>query len=151
MVPSHGEPQKLCGSMKAWQVWVKNYTNCVNVEKLHKSVWDQELGKIHCVFHIMRWCWQVPKCSLHFPYHRISKYTCSHLMLSFSLFSLHLYLSPAGFPLPIRIVVLVRKKCSPYNVLQISKFSESASPGFLPFTLKYRLRPDWLCVYIYQD
>jgi len=33
-----------------------NHTNSVDLWKLGNSVWDQELGKIDCVFHIMRWC-----------------------------------------------------------------------------------------------
>jgi len=34
---------------------VRNRTNCVDLWKLGKSAWEQELGKINCVFRIMRW------------------------------------------------------------------------------------------------
>jgi len=33
-----------------------NDTYCVDLRKLSKSAWDQELGKIECVFRILRWC-----------------------------------------------------------------------------------------------
>jgi len=36
---------------------VRNHTNCVDLWKLGKRAWDQELWKIQCVFHcLMRWC-----------------------------------------------------------------------------------------------
>jgi len=31
-----------------------NHSNCVDLCTLFKSAWDQGLGKIECVFHIIR-------------------------------------------------------------------------------------------------
>jgi len=55
-IPGHDEPHKLCGSMNAWKQCMRNHTNCVGLWKLGRSAWDQELGKIVCVFCTMRWC-----------------------------------------------------------------------------------------------
>jgi len=53
-IPSHDEPHILQGSMNAWQECLRNHTNCIDLWKLGKSVWDQELGKKECGFCIMR-------------------------------------------------------------------------------------------------
>ena len=53
-VPSHDEAHKLRESMNAWEECVTIHTNCVDLQKLGKSVYDQKLGKIECVFCIMR-------------------------------------------------------------------------------------------------
>jgi len=37
-----------------------NHTNCVDLWMLGTSALDQELGKIECVFRIMRWCLSSP-------------------------------------------------------------------------------------------
>jgi len=55
-IPGHDELHKWCGSTNTWQECVMTHTNCVDLLKLSKSAWDQELGKIECVFCIMRWC-----------------------------------------------------------------------------------------------
>ena len=39
-----------------WYPAMRNHTNCVDLWKLSKTAWDQELGKIVCVFRIMWWC-----------------------------------------------------------------------------------------------
>jgi hypothetical protein len=53
-IPGHDEPHKLHGSMNAWEEYVRIHTNCVDLQKLGNSAYDQELGKIECVFHILR-------------------------------------------------------------------------------------------------
>ena len=55
-IPSYDEQHKLGGSMSAWQECIMNLTNCVDLWKLGKSVWRQELGKRECVFCIMGRC-----------------------------------------------------------------------------------------------
>jgi len=47
--------------MKAQQECLRNHTNCVDLWKLGKSAWDQELWKIQCAFCcLMRWCQSTP-------------------------------------------------------------------------------------------
>jgi len=58
--PGHDEPHILRGSMNAWQKCVRNHTNCVDLWKLGHSSRHQGLGKIECVFGIMRWCLSTP-------------------------------------------------------------------------------------------
>ena len=60
-LPGGDEPHKLHGSMKARQECLRNHTHCVDLWKLGKSAWDQELRKIQCVFRcLMRWCLSTP-------------------------------------------------------------------------------------------
>jgi len=47
---------------------VRNHTNCVDLWKLGMRVWDQEMGKIDCVFRMMRWCLYTPCGSVHLLY-----------------------------------------------------------------------------------
>jgi len=42
--------------MSTLQEYMSNQTNCVDLWKLGKCAWDQELGKMESVFCIMRWC-----------------------------------------------------------------------------------------------
>jgi len=51
-IPGHDEPHKSRGSMNAWQMCVSNHTKCMDISKLSKCAWDQELGQIQCVFRI---------------------------------------------------------------------------------------------------
>jgi len=56
-LPCCKEPHKLHGSIKARQECLMNHTSCMDLWKLGKSAWDQELWKIQCVFCcLMRWC-----------------------------------------------------------------------------------------------
>jgi len=52
-IPGHDEPHKLHGSMNAWQECMRIHTNCLDLRKLGKSAYDQQLGNIECVFRIM--------------------------------------------------------------------------------------------------
>jgi len=47
-------------NMKGYPALI-NHTNCVDLRKLSKSASEQDLGKIECVFHIMRWCLSTPR------------------------------------------------------------------------------------------
>jgi len=48
--------------MNAWQDFLRIHRNCVDLSKLGKSAWDQELWKIQCVFRcMMRWCLATPR------------------------------------------------------------------------------------------
>jgi len=81
-VPGRNEPQKLQGSVKAWQQCGWNHTNHVDQWKLGNSAWDKELENSQCLFSIMWWFLSTlgsPKCLLAvaqsisvipaFPYH----------------------------------------------------------------------------------
>lgn len=53
----HEKPRKLSGSMKTWQEWLRNDSNCLDLWTLTKCARDRHLGKIHCPFCcLMRWC-----------------------------------------------------------------------------------------------
>jgi len=52
-LPDHEKPHKLRVSVKAQQQCMMSYTNCIDVWKLGRSAWDQELGNIECTFHIV--------------------------------------------------------------------------------------------------
>jgi hypothetical protein len=53
-ISAHDEPHNFGRSMKDWQPCVG--INSVDLRKLHRSVYDQELGKTECVFDILRRC-----------------------------------------------------------------------------------------------
>ena len=47
-----------------WEVMIltgrEDSRNCVDLRNRGKSDWDQKMGKIQCVFRIMRWCLSTP-------------------------------------------------------------------------------------------
>jgi len=53
-IPSRDDLHKLHESMNTWQECMRNHTKDVDLSKLGKRAWHKELGKIGCVFHIMR-------------------------------------------------------------------------------------------------
>ena len=55
-IPGHDEPHILRVSMNAGPKCVRKHPDCVDLCQLSKSALVQELGKIECVFRIMRCC-----------------------------------------------------------------------------------------------
>jgi hypothetical protein len=53
-IPGHDEPHIVCESMNTSQGCMTMHRDCMDVRLINKSPYDQELGKIECVFRIMR-------------------------------------------------------------------------------------------------
>jgi hypothetical protein len=53
-VPSWYVPRTVCGTTNVQQECMTKYTDSEYLSILCKRVWDLVLGKVDCVFHIMR-------------------------------------------------------------------------------------------------
>jgi len=93
---------------------IKNHTNCVDHWQPIKSVWEQELGRIECVYHCIIWrCLSTLGCPKYILYLTVSISTIplsSNTLLSLSTAPLLLYLSmlPTGYTFADSEVVVMR-------------------------------------------
>jgi len=157
-VPSHEERHKSGGSIKARQESVRDYPNCVNLPKLGKSEWDQELGKVECVFLIMRWCLFTPESPKYLlpiaqsisvlPSSPYAAPSCS-LSLCYPCMSVW---QPLATPCYTEWWWWRDMDFNPTTTASkcISKFSQLESPSAPLITLEYCVQPDWLSVYRYR-
>jgi len=67
---------------------VRNHTDCVDLWKLYNSVWNQEFGKIECVFHMMKYSLYTPKSPKYIP--SIAQSISVIPVFSYTTHSLHL-------------------------------------------------------------
>ena len=54
VILGYNEQHEFRRYINPWQLCVRNFTNCMDLDKLTKSVWEQNLGKIRCVLCIMK-------------------------------------------------------------------------------------------------
>jgi len=103
---------------------VRNHTNGVDLQQLGKSAWDQQLGKIDCVFCIMR-CLStlefpkyIPPVAQFISIIPVSPYTPPKSLRP-SLLHLYRHTAPANFPLANLMAEVVRNRLSRHNRLQV--------------------------------
>jgi len=148
--------RKSCSGSRSVERWwkdikgylaVRNYTQSVDLWKLGQSAWHQELGKIYCVFWMMRWCPYTPQCSVHLCYAMISVRVplCGSLWLHFPHISV---CPPPVSPCETKwhrwemdCLATMVSKC-------ISKFSQSGSPGAPPSALVWSAARSTVWVYM---